>query len=133
MKNIRELGRNALVIAGLLTAGVSLGDSFVTSANDKENQAFMSTRAELRGKYSVKTVCASGGGPFETYCTDYIAGVDESDESRILNDYYEELDEKVSDIPPDMAARRRYKRDATGFFSGSLIAAIASRKRTVKE
>lgn len=133
MKNIRELGRNVLMISGLLTAGVSLGDGLVASATDKAHQAFMSTRAELQEKYRVQTDCASGGQPFTAYCSDYIAGVGESEGSRILKDYYEELNEKVSAIPSDMAARRRQSKDIAGLFGGLAIAGLADRLKRKKE
>lgn len=127
MKNIRELVRNVLMIGGLSTAGVSFGDGLVASVADKEHQAFMSTRAELQEKYGVRTHCASGGGPFETYCSDHVASVDESEESRILKAYYEELSEKVSAIPSDMAGRRRQGRDIAGLFGGLAITGLADR------
>lgn len=133
MKNIREFGRNVLMISGLLTAGVSLGDGLVASATDKEHQAFMSTRAELQEKYRVQTDCVSGGQPFTTYCSDYIPGMNESDESRVLRMYHEELSRRVSAIPQDAAHRRREHRDVVGFLGGAAMVELAARLKRKKE
>lgn len=133
MKNMNEICRNILMVGGLLTAGIAEIDGLAAGVADRELQKHLSNRGELQEKYGVQTHCASSGGLFETYCLDDVAGINEPDRSRILSSYYKELIEKNSVVPPDMAARRRIKRDMVGLFGGLLVASAAKRQRTIKE